>query len=362
MPCQNTNVTQSAIAAMGIIPLTIQASPAGRLAHFQSNWEKVTKDRWVLNSVKWYEIEFSLKPHQTQKPYPAQLNQTQQELVSQEIKDMISKGAVTELQTLPVGGFLSTLFLVPKKDGGQRPVINLKKLNSFINASHFKMEDIHTLKSLLQKGRLASKDRPERGDLKDAYFSVPISKEQRKFLCFQFRDRFYQFNCLPFGLASAPWVFTKTLKPIAALGRELGIRLIVYIDDILLMAETEKKARDQASGLIYLLQCLGFTVNIEKTVLDPSQYLEFLGFMVDTTKMELSLPAPKNKKDSGGVPTDIRGGACNSPHPLQIDWQNECHKPGDPTSSSVLQEPTNGPDNGSKESRPGLRDTSQSIP
>ena len=45
MPCQNTNVTQSAIAAMGIIPLTIQASPVGQLAHFQSNWEKVTKDR-----------------------------------------------------------------------------------------------------------------------------------------------------------------------------------------------------------------------------------------------------------------------------------------------------------------------------
>ena len=89
------------------------------------------------------------------------------------------------------------------------------------------------------KGRLASKDRPE-----DAYFSVLISKEQRKLLCFQFKDRFYQFNCLPFGLASAPWVFTKTLKPTAALGRELGIRLIVYIDDILLMAETKEKARD----------------------------------------------------------------------------------------------------------------------
>ena len=69
----------------------------------------------------------------------------------------------------------------------------------------------------------------------------------------------------------------------------------------------------------------------------------------------------ENKKDSGGVPTD-RGRACNRPHPQQIDWQNECHKPGDPTSSSVLQEPTNGPENGSKESRPGLRDTSQSIP
>ena len=233
-----------------------------------------------------------------------------------------------------------------------------EKVKLFHNAPHFKMEGIHTLKSLLQKGDWLVKI-----DLKDTYFSVPISKEQRKFLCFQFRDRFYQFNCLPFGLASAPWVFTKTLKPIAALGRELGIRLIVYIDDILLMAETKEKARDQASGLIYLLQCLGFTVNMEKTVLDPSQYLEFLGFMVDTIKMELSLPAQKIKKIWAESRQILEAELVTArAAPLQIDWQNECHKPGDPTSSSVLQEPTNGPDNGSKESRPGLRDTSQFIP
>ena len=58
------------------------------------------------------------------------------------------KGGSDRVKTPPVGGFFSTLFLMPKKDGGQRPVINLKKLNSSINAPHFKMEGIHTLKSL----------------------------------------------------------------------------------------------------------------------------------------------------------------------------------------------------------------------
>uniref|UniRef100_A0A1X7V3L1 Reverse transcriptase domain-containing protein n=1 Tax=Amphimedon queenslandica TaxID=400682 RepID=A0A1X7V3L1_AMPQE len=146
---------------------------------------------------------------------------------------MISKGAVTESQTPPV---FSTLFLVPRKDGGQRPVINFKKLNSFISAPHFIIKGIYTLKSLLQK-----EDWLVKIDLKDAYLSIPISKEHRKYLCFEFRDRFYQFNCHPFGLALAPWVFTKTLKPIASLVQELGIRLVLYIDDILLKAETKKK-------------------------------------------------------------------------------------------------------------------------
>ena len=198
---------------------------------------------------------------------------------------------MTELETPPVGGFVSTLFLVPKKDGGQRPVINLKNLNTFVDVPHFKMEGIHSLKSLLQR-----EDWLIKIDLKDAYFSIPVSQDHRKFLCFQVEDKRYQFNCLPFGLASAPWVFTKTLRPVAALGRELGMRLIIYIDDILLMAESEEKARDQASGLVYLLQCLGFIINTGKSILKPTQSLEFLGFTINTVAMELSLPPAKIKK------------------------------------------------------------------
>uniref|UniRef100_A0A1X7UZQ7 Reverse transcriptase domain-containing protein n=1 Tax=Amphimedon queenslandica TaxID=400682 RepID=A0A1X7UZQ7_AMPQE len=146
------------------------------------------------------------------------------------------------------------------------------------------MEGIHTLKSLLRKG-----DWHVKIDLKDAYFSIPIKQQHRKFLCFQFKNKLYLFNCLPFGLASAPWVFTKTLKPIAALGWELVIQLVVYLDNILLMAETKEKTSDHESGLIHLFQCLGFTINSEKTILQPSECLELLGFMVDTIKMELSL-------------------------------------------------------------------------
>ena len=49
----------------------------------------------------------------------------------------------------------------------------------------------------------------------------------------------------------------------------------------------------------YLLQCLqGLTINKEKTVLEPTQSLVFLGFTVDMTKMELILPPDKLKNIS----------------------------------------------------------------
>ena len=170
-------------------------------------------------------------------------------------------------------------------------MVNLKALNNFVVTPHFKMEGIHTLKNLLRPG-----DWLVKVDLKDAYFAIPIHPDHRKYLRFSVGNKMYQFTCLPFGLASAPWVFTKTLRPVAALVRELGMRVIFYIDDILLMAESNEKLQDQSAGLIYLLQCLGFTINQEKTVVELRQSLVFLGFTVDTTEMELSLPLDKIKK------------------------------------------------------------------
>ena len=48
--------------------------------------------------------------------------------------------------------FISQIFVVPKKEGRFRPVVNLKALNRHIKCLHFKMEGAHLLKDLLQKG------------------------------------------------------------------------------------------------------------------------------------------------------------------------------------------------------------------
>ena len=97
---------------------------------------------------------------------------------------MLRKGAV-HLVHSKGSQFLSNLFLVPKKDGGNRPVINLKALDSFIPYSHFKMEGLHLLKDVLRENDFMCKV-----DLKDAYFCVPLHRNHRKFL------RFHQLRVL----------------------------------------------------------------------------------------------------------------------------------------------------------------------
>ena len=113
-------------------------------------------------------------------------------------------------------------------------------------------------------------------------FQYPSPPNHKKFLRFMFQGKTCQLNCLPFSLSSAPWVFTKTMKPALAILQERGVWLIAYIDDLLLLAESKDLILDQVTGVRYLLECLGFIVNIKKSILDPAQVIDFLGLSVDS--------------------------------------------------------------------------------
>lgn len=108
----------------------------------------------------------------------------------------------------------------------------------------------------------------------------------------------YEFQCLPFGLSSAPRVFTKLLKPVTALLRQRGLRLILYLDDMLLMAQSKVELRTFVKLVPQLLQLLGFKINWDKSVLSPTQRIQFLGFTVNSVEMSMSLPREKVAKIS----------------------------------------------------------------
>ena len=70
-------------------------------------------------------------------------------------------------------------------------------------------------------------------DLKDTYFHIGVVPADRQYLRFRWLRQSYQFGALPFGQSSAPRVF-KTLAPLVAWLRLIGVQLYLYLDNILL--------------------------------------------------------------------------------------------------------------------------------
>ena len=171
-------------------------------------------------------------------------------------------------------------------------ILNLKPLNEFVDYHHFKMDTFQTALKLIQAGCFMAS-----ADLKDAYYSIPVHPEHRKYLMFEWEGQYYQFTCLPNGLSSAPRVFTKILKPVYSHLRSIGHICMGHIDDsLLLVAYSLGSCRKNIYDTVNLFTLLGFTIHLVKSVLEPTQTIQFLRFVIDSVAMTVKLPPSKAAK------------------------------------------------------------------
>ena len=123
--------------------LNVQIS--GRIKHFVKKWQFLTKDQSILEIVKGYQIPFLSQPLQRQLPREIHLNLKEKSVGAEEIGNLSKNVAIEKNHMKKVSAnsqFVSNLFLVKKKDGGNRSVINLKNLNQYIPHHHFKMKSL----------------------------------------------------------------------------------------------------------------------------------------------------------------------------------------------------------------------------
>lgn len=215
-------------------------------------------------------------------------------IVDKEVNSLLEKQAIQKVDNFDPfeeGQFFSNIFLVPKKNGQFRPIINLKQLNEFVVYEHFKQETLKVILQIIQKDDYLTSI-----DLKDAYFSIPIHQDCYKYLRFTWRSQVYQFVVLCFGLSSAPRIFTKVIKPVFAFFRKLNIRCGFYIDDSLQMNQQFESCKNNAIFMVNKLESLGFDVNRKKSELVPTKRIVFFGLIIDTHEFKVYLTDEKIKK------------------------------------------------------------------
>ena len=230
-------------------------------------------------------IAFVHSPFQLKIPTNPPFSDADLGWVHQEINALFLKKVISPSQHEP-GEFISPIFLVDKKDGGKRLILNLRKLNEHVEYHHFKMHGIaHILKLVTRNCFMAVID------IKDAYYSVPIDPAFQKY--FIWNGVLLQFCVFPNGLSPAPRFYTKLMKPVMANLRELGHINSIYIDDIYLQGDDFPDCRHNVTDTVTSLVSLGFCPHPEKSHILPSQEIDILGFCINSTTMLVSLTTRK---------------------------------------------------------------------
>ena len=221
-------------------------------------------------------------------PKPVDLSQNhcfskeQNAAIQEEVETLLMKGVI-KFAEHSSNERISPIFVVPKKDGKWRMILNLKDLNQDIEYQHFKMETFKDALVLITKGCFMCSL-----DLKDAYFSVHVNEASQDYLKFYWKEQLYAFTAFPNGLACCPRLFTKLLKPVMAQLHLMGFISTIFIDDTLLIGETYEECKKNVQVSLELFQSLGFVVHPLKSVLSPSNRITYLGFEIDSLLMKVT--------------------------------------------------------------------------
>jgi len=272
--------------------------PVGRIQDREAAWRALLPpDSFlVLATREGFKLEL-WKPPPLRGRYPQQfpLPPEQTAAISLMVTDLVGRGVLSILPPLGENPTCSSLrlfapvFAVPKKGSVKmRPIYDARFLNRFIRYRKFKLESLMIARDLVRKEDFFCKI-----DLKDAYFHMTVHPEHRRLLCFRWEGKEYAYNGIPFGVSSAPRLFTKLMRPVIGSLRSRGIRAVIYLDDILLFGRSAQEAESAAETAASLLHSLGFLISWEKSVLSPTQQIEFLGVVVDSVTMEFRLSANK---------------------------------------------------------------------
>ena len=204
---------------------------------------------------------------------------------------------------IPPGIQTSPLGVIPKKNkpGKWRLIVDLSSPMGFSvndgisqelsSLSYTSVDHLASLVTSVGRGALLVK-----ADIKEAYRMVPVHPHDQHLLGVSWQDSYYVDRMLPFGLRSAPKIFSAVADGLQWIMVQNGIsNLLHYLDDFILVADSVEHAITQKSILISSFHHLGVPLELSKLE-GPSTCLTFLGIEVDTEAFLLRLPEEKLAK------------------------------------------------------------------
>ena len=265
----------------------VPVSVKGRLKEHLSFWHEIHANQWVISIIRdGYALPFvELPPRMEMVNHKSAFDEN--EFVMQQIEELLLAGCITEVSHSEVH-VLSPLGVV-KNSVKKRLILDLRYVNNFLHVPKFKYEDIRTARDIFSLGNWFFKF-----DYKSGYHHVDIFPTHQKFLGFSWtlagKKKWFVFSALPFGLASAPHVFTKIQKALVKHWREQGIRIFTYLDDGAGADKTLAAARTSSTKVREDIAASGFVAHPDKCCWEPTQEGELLGFSLNLKEGIIQVP------------------------------------------------------------------------
>ena len=206
-----------------------QGVVVGSLARCKPFWETMGASEFVLRIIcEGYLLPFVQLPRpKTVKNHSSA--QCQFDFVTDSIRDLMERGCIKEVKSEEA--MICNPLGVVNNGKKLRLILDLRYVNTYLAKFKFKMEDLKTVARVYEKG-----DYVITFDLKSGYHHIEIAQEHQNYLGFKWFNAegtitTYVFCVLPFGLSTAPYVFTKVTRVLLRRWRELGIRCQLYMDD-----------------------------------------------------------------------------------------------------------------------------------
>jgi ribonuclease HI len=133
-------------------------------------------------------------------------------------------------------------------------------------------------------------------DILSAFKHVGLQETEARCMAFRLGDVVWKWTALPFGWTASPALFARALAPVWRRLRLAGVWLVVYVDDALILAETEQQLEAAIELLFKEMAVAGWYVALDKAFLTPCSVAVFLGRLVDLGRQAIRVSPLKAAK------------------------------------------------------------------